>query len=63
MTMTISFGWWLLPAAVTVASYLWAWLTTRGSRPSFGDAVVALIYYGAATIASLIAWLIWAVLV
>lgn len=62
MTMTVSFGWWLLPAAVTIASYLWAWLSNRGSRPSFGDDVIALILYGAATIASLVAWLIWAVL-
>ena len=62
MTVVVSFGWWLLPAAVTIASYLLAWLANRGSRPSLGDAFVALIYYGAATIASLIAWLIWAVL-
>lgn len=62
MTITMSFGWWLLPAAVTVASYLWAWLTNRGSRPSYADAVIALISYGAATIVSLIAWLIWAAL-
>ena len=62
MTVTISFGWWLLPAAVTGGSYLWAWLARKISRPSFADDIIALLYYGSATIASLVAWLIWAVL-
>ena len=60
--MTIIIGWWALPTIVTIASYLAVWFTIRCSQPSYGDDIIALLSYGVATIASLVVWLIWAVL-
>ena len=62
MTLTIQAGWWLLPAALTLAAFGFAFATSRpSSSPGYGDGIVGVFVYGAALIASLIAWLIWAV--
>jgi hypothetical protein len=62
MNATINFGWWLLPAAITIALLWWASLNKsppdRWGMNHFFDAVLYLL----ALIPSLIAWLIWAVL-
>lgn len=65
MTFTVEFGWWLLPLAVTIAAFSLAAFMNRdegshGDYAAIGNAFVALIIYGAAMIASLLAWLIWA---
>jgi hypothetical protein len=67
MSITIQFGWWLLPLAVTVCSYGRAfWLLPDelggGDYAATGKALCGLVYLGAATIISLIAWLVWALL-
>jgi len=63
MDVTISFGWWLAPLAVTILAFGYAiWDGPSSARPSYADAVIALIEYGAALIVSLIAWLVWALL-
>lgn len=65
MTVTITFGYWLIPTFITVLAFVTAWWysrpTPRYSRDYVG-ALIDLIFYGAATIVSLIAWLVWAVL-
>lgn len=67
MTLTIGFGWWLLPTAVTIIAVVVALYMSRedgshGDYASIGNAFVALVIYCVAIIVSLIAWLIWAVL-
>lgn len=67
MTITVSSGWWLAPFMVTLASFGWAMFINRDNQPggdyaALGGAMVTLFIYGIATIVSLIAWLIWAVL-
>lgn len=65
MTVTISTGWWLLPAAITVVAFIVAYVADADNRRPAGDyaaigaAMASLFHYGAATIVSLIAWLIW----
>lgn len=73
MNITISFGWWAVPATVTLAAFMAAtFLASRGGERYSGtdyfgmgalfDAIVWLFWIGAAAIVSLIAWLVWAVL-
>lgn len=67
MEITIGFGWWLAPFAVTVFAFAFAAFMGRdegshGDYAAIGNAFVALVVYGAALIASLIAWLCWAIL-
>ena len=60
--MTITLGWWLLPLAITIGSYLhfhriWVrGLTGVGRTIALGFAVVAAMNV------SLIAWLAWALI-
>ena len=67
MTMTIGFGWWLIPAAITLAALAVAvvWLWRRGgvgydpiarAITAFFDLMVLL----ALLVICLAAWLIWA---
>lgn len=67
MSVTLTLGWWLAPLAVTMAVFAFSIIVDRSeSRPtsyaSIGNAVVGIFMYGAATIISLFAWLIWALL-
>lgn len=60
--MTITLGWWAIPAFLTVAALLWG--VAKPSRPNpygygdIGGAIVALFVI----IGLLVVWLIWAVL-
>ena len=61
MTFTIDLGWWLIPIAVTVMSYLFAISKfSKGggdySFPEVWNGILLLL----ATIPALLAWLIWA---
>jgi uncharacterized membrane protein YhdT len=70
MNFTIELGWWLLPLVIAVLSFLVARYfyrdmtlgnTSTGLGGAF-DAAIWLICYGGATIVSLVAWLIYAIL-
>jgi hypothetical protein len=69
MTFTLSVGWWLVPAIITIA-LLVGWRLfgvrmqpNRGSMfPDAGGALMELCGYLVATLLAVIAWLIWAVL-
>lgn len=63
MTIEISFGWWIAPAAVTALAFMWAYLK-QDRKVSSGLGEPArfmgnLFLYLIATIPALIAWLIW----
>lgn len=67
MAFTVNFGWWLLPLAVTVAAFGWYALWSMRQPASFGygrigDGLAHALLFAAALIASLVAWLIYAVL-
>jgi len=67
MTLTISFGWWLVPLTVTVVAFVAAYIcgASKGPPRGYGDianGIVNLFVYGAVTVVSLVAWLGWAVL-
>lgn len=68
MTITIGLGWWLLPAAVTVAAFVWRWWLHKGEPRTYGgysgigDGIGRLLSLFAALTAALFAWLIWALL-
>lgn len=63
--MTISIGWWALPALITVAAYAVALWRIPASQPSsyfpdFGPAIIGFINVALATVVALAAWLAWA---
>jgi hypothetical protein len=67
MTVAISFGWWWLPMAFTVAVFVYAHTkAAAGSRDAGGmfdvSPLVFMAAYLMALTASLAAWLIWSVL-
>jgi hypothetical protein len=55
---------WLLPAAATVAVWVWASRKVDSYRAigdyDFGRAILAIFCFSAATIVTLLAWLVWA---
>jgi hypothetical protein len=64
--MTLTLGWWLLPAAITLITLSWCFFTFN-KRPTDALGVIlqpfiASFYYGIAVVVSLAAWLIWALL-
>lgn len=64
MTIAIHFGWWTLPALITVAwivFLLWPDPAPTGFG-SVGRGVVGLVQAMAGAIVVLIAWLVWALL-
>lgn len=68
MTFTISFGWWLLPLAVTIIAFSICWWVEGYDRRrgyysrSPMEGIVSLVVWSPGIIVSLIAWLIWALL-
>lgn len=63
--MTISLGWWALPAIITLAAYAVAWWRVPAPQPSSyfpdtGPVILGFIYLSLATVVSLAAWLMWA---
>lgn len=66
MTFTIEFlgDWWLIPAAITIIAFVFAmtkFVETSGNDYGLGG-MVNLLFLSMAAVASLLAWLIWAVL-
>lgn len=63
MTITIGFGWWLVPALITLALFFavarWAAKECSGNDRFGIGALFALIGYAFAALLSAIAWLIW----
>ena len=69
MTVTFGLGWWLLPTAVTIAAFVAVYLFGPKMRPNNGGmfpdvlgGIMELGSYLLAVVASLIAWLLWALL-
>lgn len=62
--MSITIGWWAIPAFVTIAA---VYIALREAPTSSGSdygasAFIAVVMMMAALIVSLIAWLVWAIL-
>jgi hypothetical protein len=64
MTVTIDFGWWLVPAAITLACFGYAAFMSRDmGNDRFGaGAVISFGFYMMAAVVSLLSWLIWSLL-
>lgn len=67
MSVTIPLGTWLLPLAITLASFGVAiWRANNQSSDNglfpLGGVLAAMIFLPFAAIASLMAWLIWALI-
>jgi hypothetical protein len=60
--MTIVIGWWVLPAAITFALFLWALLTPPKHSGDYGFDLMPLVRMAGAIIGTLVAWLIWSLL-
>ena len=62
MTFTVEFGFWIIPAVITILSFGWAAFVSRdmGNDQYGAGAVIAFGFYLAASVVSLLAWLIWA---
>jgi hypothetical protein len=67
MDVTISAGWWLLPAAITALAFAKYWHWSAQQPPShgygrIGDGMAHAFMVLLATVASLFSWLVWALL-
>lgn len=64
MTLTISIGWWIAPMVVTLICFGWATFVGMTDEPDqYGvGSIIALGFYMAVAVVSLLAWLIWALL-
>lgn len=69
MDVTIPVGWWLIPLTITVASFAWAIPMRANERPTghmfdgLGYAIGGGFRLAAALILSLLAWLVWSLVV
>lgn len=66
MTLTISFGAWLIPAVITLCAVLAAGVVEWSDSKTPGNyvgALVSVLMWGAVAIVSLFSWLVWALLV
>lgn len=59
--VTIAFGWWLAPLAITFAVWIW-FAAHRYDGGYYGADVIAMMKFAVAIILTLAAWLIWALL-
>lgn len=68
MTLEITLGWWLVPAAITVLAFAYAAIRDAQENPNgnygtYGSgAIYTAFVFGGALIVSLIAWLVWSLL-
>lgn len=67
MSVTLTLGWWLVPLLFTVVAFSLSAFVARddghhGDYSAVAGALVSVVLFGAATIISLVAWLIWALL-
>ena len=64
MTFTVELGWWLVPTTITIVTFIGTtyYCTSKLSNDPF-SALLALLLYGAASIISLLAWVIYLVVV
>lgn len=60
--MSITIGYWVIPALLTIAAFIWAEVITPRRMSGYFPDLTGLFTYGAALVASLVFWLIWAVL-
>jgi hypothetical protein len=66
--ISVVLGYWIIPAALTIAAFAWALPMRDNERPNggmfdgLGYAMGSLFRTGAALITSLAVWLIWALL-
>ena len=65
MEVSITVGWWAVPLAITVASFIAAYKLAAepdqcGYFPDFGAAISLAANIAFAIIVSLVAWLVWA---
>lgn len=67
MSISIEISWWIIPAIITLIAFGWAHSASSGggggdSYSQAGQGIAMVLYFAAAAIPSLIAWLIWAVI-
>lgn len=64
MSVTIEFGWWVLPAVVTLMAFGLAAYSSRNlGKDQYGvGAYISLGFYLVASVFSLLAWLAWSLL-
>ncbi|KAA3527062.1 hypothetical protein GOZ96_04815 [Agrobacterium vitis] len=61
MTFTIGFGWWIVPAVITLLAFGYAaFMSREEGNDQYGvAAIISLGFYLMAAVVSLLAWLIW----
>lgn len=67
MNLTIEISWWIIPALVTLAAFIWAYSASNGdsgggSYSNAGQGLMMVLCFMAAAVPSLTAWLVWALL-
>lgn len=60
MSLTIEFGYWLIPALATFAAFALPAFVNRNEPASYGMDIGGVLVFAASVIFSLLAWLVWA---
>lgn len=58
--MTITIGWWAIPAIITIATIIFAFWPQRPT--GYGGDIAGAFQMMASIIVSLVAWLVWSLL-
>lgn len=58
--MTITIGWWAIPAIITIATIIFGVWPSRAQ--SYGDSIGGAFQLMGYVIVSLVAWLVWSLL-
>lgn len=57
--MTIQLGWWLAPAAVTIALWIWASRNMEAGGSHWGGDIGNAMVAGAALVGTLASWVVY----
>ena len=62
MTITITYGYWMIPLVITIFAFAAHLRVCWNEEPGYGGAIVGMFTFMTATVVSLFAWLVWAIL-
>ena len=61
MTMTLTFGWWLVPTAITIGVLIWGYWPEK--HTNYGMDIGGVIMFLVGIILVLASWLVWSLVV
>ncbi len=60
--MTVTFGWWVVPTAITLVVVTWLLCQPAGQNGMYGVDLTPLLQFGGAVIVILFSWMVYGLL-